>query len=121
MNVLVVGDTNRWLDAVRSALPSNFTVHVCRDEIDAFFAQEEPDTQFDLLILANHLSNKDDGLKILREARAVGETNPIIIYSDQVCEQAAKEIDQLNGIYLSPTRDGEATLAKKTKELLSHH
>lgn len=118
MNVLIVGDTNRWLNTVRNILPHSCTVRICRDEVDAFVAQEEPGSQFDLLILANHLSRKDGGLTILREARESNETNPIIIYSDLVCEHAKSEIARFDGIYLSERNDGVDVLAAKVKELL---
>jgi DNA-binding NtrC family response regulator len=117
--ILVVGDTDRWLNIVREALPVHCEICICRDEIGAFQAQEEPGNQFDLLILANHLSRENAGLEILREARAVGEHNPVIIYSDHVCKAAAAEIHGLNGVCVSPSRDGKHVLTNTVLRLLA--
>ena len=119
MKVLIVGDTDRWRNAVKGALPTGCDICICLDEVAALSTQADDNNDFDLVVLANHLSNSNDGIKILREARAEGEKTPIIIYSDCVDAEAESEIIQLQGTYISPSDDGVDFLAHTARRILN--
>jgi CheY-like chemotaxis protein len=100
--ILIAGDTYRWRDQVKTALPQQgVDISFATDCVDAFQASVEEGKQPDIYILANKMPDQDDGLKILRELREDGCVEPVIICSTHVSEEASAEISRLDGIHIN--------------------
>jgi CheY-like chemotaxis protein len=100
--VFIAGDTYRWRDKIKTALPSDGIVtNFGTDSIDAFTASIEDDKQPDLYILANKMPDSDDGLRFLRNFRKDGCDIPVIICSIHVTDEASEEISRLSGIHIN--------------------
>jgi DNA-binding response OmpR family regulator len=86
--VLIVGDTPRWLEAVKTAFPKHTEVHVATDFIGAlctlFNIEPQLEPHFDLYIVGNKLPDMQDGIRLLTEIREDGRNEPFIIFSDHV-------------------------------------
>jgi DNA-binding NtrC family response regulator len=94
-SVLIVGDTPRWIEAVKTALPQDVHVHTATDYIGALGVLFLEERQFDLYITGNKLPELQDGIRILTEVRADGMTEPFIIFSDHITDETtvvAKEL-----------------------------
>lgn len=100
--VLIVGDTPRWIQGVRKTLPNECDVYTCLDFVAAMQALFMDDMNFDLCIVANKLTEEDEGLHILQELRDDGRTNPFIVYSQSVSVVTQEKVTALGGIVITP-------------------
>ncbi len=122
MKILVVGYTTNWKTKVLAALPEECDIIIKGDAVQAIEAQETVPDGFSLYILGNRLCEYNDaGLLILREARAIGDETPTIIFSDQVSDTVHVEIEKLGGMWIhSSSSKADERLACSVAEILAN-
>lgn len=118
--VLVVGDTPRWINSVKETLPVEVEPNFRTDYDGSNELLHFEDKCFNLLIVALSLGNKNEGLRILREFRLDDKNTPFIIFSRVNDEDTQKEIADLGGIIVRPQNfnGASAELGAKITELL---
>ena len=118
--VLIVGNTPRWIQGVKAALPSNCDVHTRLDFVAAIEALFIDEGVYDLCIVANKLDSENEGLHILQELREDGRATAFIVYSKAVTETSHKKITQFDGIVITPQNLNQPSpeLQAKVAELL---
>lgn len=113
--VLIVGNTPRWIQGVKAALPSNCDVHTRLDFVAAMETLFLDERDYDLCIVANKLDTENEGLHILQELRDDGRTTAFIVYSRSVTEVSHEKITRFNGIVITPQNLNQTSLELQAK------
>ncbi len=111
--VLIVGDTPRWINTVKSVLGDTVEIYTATDYINAlgllFNSNPEAEIRFDLHIVGNRLPEMHDGVRLLREIREDGRMEPFVIFSDHIDEETTTACQKLDAPIIK-RRDGATTL-----------
>jgi CheY-like chemotaxis protein len=120
--VLIAGDTPRWIERAKKSLPENCTIRTATNFAHVIEILMNEDLKIDLCILANNLSEKDAGLRIVQELQE--EDDPkVILYTREISDADKRVAEELGAVVIemNTTSNMEDTekLAHAVKTLLA--
>ena len=112
--VIIAGNTPRWIEKAKVALPPTCEPIVCHDSIDIITTLEEhPDVA--LCVIANRMEEANEGLRVARELSEPGDP-PIILFTREISDTGRQEAGVLGAVVID--MDDDTGLAHAVKTLL---
>ena len=112
IHILLVGDTARWREQTKSALPAHYCIRVRSDYVGAIEALMEG-PKFNLCIMANKISERDDGLRIVQELQEDGDPQ-VILYTREISDHSRTQAEKLGAIVIDMGNTEALCAAVKT-------